>query len=276
MVELFKIGHFSIYLFGVTIALGMLLGVFIMLKEAKRKELDTDAIMDLTLYTIIAAMIGARLFYILVFDLPFYLENPLKIFAFRDGGLSIQGGLIFGIAFAIFYTRKKKIHFWKAADVFAPGIILGQAIGRIGCDVFGVPMKGNYPWGVMINGQLLHPTQMYEAILNFMLFIYLWKKRDKVQYDGQIFIHYIIGFSIIRGIVEFFRVNPIVFGNFTVAHVTSLVILVIALFISRKIKEKYPVPITEGTNETVTVSAVEYLIIFIIMIIGIWFYYFIH
>lgn len=276
MVELFKVGNFSIYLFGVTIALGMIAGIFVMLREAKRKGLNADSIMDLTLYTIIASMIGARLFYVLVFDLQFFLENPLKVFALRDGGLSIQGGLIFGILFAIYYTRKKKIHFWKTADAFAPGIILGQAIGRIGCDVFGIPMKGNYPWGVMINGQLLHPAQIYEAILNFILFIYLWKKRDKTQYDGQIFIHYTIGFSIIRGIVEFFRVNPIVFSSFTVAHVTSLVILIVALFISKKIKGENSILSTEGTNGAITVSLVEYLIIFAMMITGVWFYYFIH
>lgn len=276
MVELFKIGHFSIYLFGVTIALGMLVGIFTMLKEAKRKGFNTDTIMDLTIYTIIAAMIGARLFYVLVFNLDFYLENPLKVFAIRDGGLSIQGGLIFGILFAAFYTRKRNINFWKVADCFAPGMILGQAIGRIGCDVFGVPMKGNYPWGVMINGQLLHPTQIYEAILDFILFIYLWKKRDNTRYDGQIFIHYIIGFSMIRGIVEFFRVNPIVFGNFTVAHATSLIIIIVALFISKRIKEKNSILVANSTNEAVTISLVEYLIIFAMMIIGTWLYYFIH
>lgn len=276
MVELFKIGHFSIYLFGVTIALGMLVGFFIMLREAKRKGLHTEKMMDLTLYSIIAALIGARLFYVLVFNPGFYLQNPAKIFAIRDGGLSIQGALIFGIIFAVYYTRSKKIKFWKAADVFAPGIILGQAIGRIGCDVFGLPMKSSLPWGVMVNGQLLHPTQIYEAVLNFMLFIYLWRKRKNVQYDGEIFIHYIIGFSIIRAIVEFFRVNPIVFGPITVAHVTSLLIIIFALFIGKKIKKENIISESDRSKVAVKIPMIEYLIIIIMTIAGIGFYYFIH
>lgn len=276
MIELFRIGHFSIYLFGVTIALGMLAGLIIMLKEAKRKELNLDQMMNLTIYSIIAGMLGARIFYVLVFNLDFYLHDPIKIFALRDGGLSIQGGLIFGILFATFYTRKKNMHFWKAADAFAPGIILGQAIGRIGCDVFGVPFKGNYPWGVLVNGQLLHPTQIYEELLNFALFLYLWKKRGSIKYNGEIFVHYIIGFSIIRAIVEFFRVNPLVFANITVAHVTSLIIIVATLLISRTIKEKNLISVSNVFQETVSIPFVEYLVIFSMAIAGVWFYYFIH
>ncbi len=277
LVELFRIGHYAIYLFGLTIALGMLVGAMIMLKEARRKELDENKITDLLLYTMMISVIGARLYYVLVFNPKYYLANPRAILAIRDGGLSIQGALIFGIVFAVLYTKKNNINFWKAADVFAPGIIMGQAIGRIGCDVFGIPMDGQYFWGIKINNQLLHPTQIYEALLDLVLFTYLWRYRGKTKYDGEIFIKYIIGFSIIRAIVEFFRSNPIVFGPFTVAHVTSFVIIVAALLASKLMKRN-------NTNQNkdrldgkeVTVPAIHYIIIGLIGIVGVWFYYYIH
>jgi len=228
---LFRLGPFSISLFGTFIALGIAAGLYILNQEAKRKKLDQDEVLNLAIYSIIAAVVGARLYYILVFNPAYYLNNLNEIIMINQGGLSIQGGLLGAILFAWFYVRRKKLSFWKLADTFAPAIILGQAIGRIGCDVFGVVMKKAYPWGAKIGGQLLHPAQAYEIILNYLLFAILWNRRDKVKYNGQLFLWYIIGFSINRGIVEFFRSNPVVFKPFTVVHLTSFVIILIAIAI---------------------------------------------
>lgn len=276
MVEIFKIGHFAIYLFGVTIALGMLVGLAIMIKEAKRKGMDVEKLTDLALYSIIASLIGARLYYVVAFNLKYYLANPKAIISIRDGGLSIQGALIFGIAFAIWFTKKKKVSFWKVADAFAPGIIIGQSIGRIGCDVFGIPMESPYPWGVMVNSQLLHPVQLYEALLDLLLFAYLWKGRSKSRYHGEIFIKYIIGFSIVRGIVEFFRVNPIVFGPFTIAHVTSLVIIVAALLTQRSMKKRNTLQLELNEKNIAEFKTLHYILIALFAVVSTWFYYYIH
>ncbi|OCL26340.1 prolipoprotein diacylglyceryl transferase [Orenia metallireducens] len=235
---LFRLGPFSISLFGTFIALGIAAGFYILNLEAKREQLDQDEVFNLALYSIVAAIIGARLYYLLVFNPAYYLKNPSEIIMIQQGGLSIQGGLIGAILVAWFYVKKKKLNFWKLADAFAPAIILGQAIGRIGCDVFGVAMKKAYPWGVKIGQQILHPAQAYEIILNYILFAILWNLRDKVKYHGQLFLWYIIGFSINRGIVEFFRSNPLVFKPFTVAHLTSLVIVLVAGIIMSLIKDK--------------------------------------
>jgi phosphatidylglycerol:prolipoprotein diacylglycerol transferase len=250
--------------------------VFIILKESKRKGMDENRVMDLIIYTLIAAFIGARVYYIIAFDLAYYMEHPLRIFAVRNGGLSIQGGLIFGIAFAAIYSKILKINFWKAADAFAPGIIIGQAIGRFGCDVFGIPMKGNYSWGVTVGSALLHPVQIYEAFLNIGLFIVLWKFRDKTKYHGQLFISYIIGFSLIRSAVEFFRINPIIWGPFTVVHLTSLILIGIALVIRFRIKDKYPMNETPYLNEGLLNDPVIYLLTVVIAISGTWIYYAMH
>ncbi|OLS01970.1 prolipoprotein diacylglyceryl transferase [Tissierella creatinophila] len=229
MKTIFSIGHYSINVFGLFIAIGILVGYLITLKETKRKEFSTDTITDLILYVIVFGIIGARLYYVLVFNLDYYLDNLGKIVAVWDGGLSIQGALIGGGIATLIYSKIKKINLWKAADIMAPGIILGQAIGRVGCDVFGVVMKNKYFWGVLMDGRLLHPAQIYESILNYILFGILWARRKSVKYDGQLFFTYLIGFSINRFIVEFFRANPMFIDPFTVAHATSAALIVISI-----------------------------------------------
>lgn len=276
MVELFKIGNFTIYLFGVMIAIGMLVGIYLMQSEAKRKGLDTDNMLELAMYTLIASVVGARLYYILVFNPNTYIQNPAEIFSFRDGGLSIQGGLIGGILFAFWCTKRKKISFWTAADAFAPGIVAGQAIGRIGCDIFGIPMKTSYPWGIVINSQLLHPAQMYEMILDLILFVYLWNRRGKIKYNGQLFINYIIGFSINRFIIEFFRTNPVVIKPFTVAHITSIVIIIVALIIRNVIKSKEKMEETDLEDNNVKIYVYEYILVVLVGVIGMFIYYNVH
>jgi len=276
MVELFEIGPIKIYLFGVTIVLAMLVGMAIILKESKRKEMNSESIMDLMLYTLVASFIGARVYYIIAFDLSHYLSNPMEIIAIRNGGLSIQGGIIFGIVFAIFYSKVKNINFWKAADAFAPGIIIGQAIGRFGCDVFGIPMVGSYPWGIDVASVIRHPVQLYEAFLNIGLFILLWKFRDQTKYHGQLFIRYIIGFSIIRGIVEFFRVNPIVFEPFSIVHLTSVLFIAIALITRSRIKDKDLIKNTQSSKDDILKDWMIYILAVLIGMIGTWVYYSIH
>lgn len=276
MVELFKIGNFAIYLFGVMIAIGMIIGIYLVHSESKRKGLDIDIIFELAMYTLVASVIGARLYYILVFNPSPYIQNPVEIFSFRDGGLSIQGGLIGGILFSFWYTKRKKLNFWIAADAFAPGIVAAQAVGRIGCDIFGIPMKTSYPWGIIINSQLLHPAQMYEMILDLILFVYLWNRRGKIKYNGQLFINYIIGFSINRFIIEFFRTNPVVIGSLTVAHITSIVIITVALIVRNITKNKERMGKTDLQDNIVKVYGYEYVLVVLVGAIGMFIYYNVH
>lgn len=276
MVELFKIGNFTIYLFGVMIAIGMIVGIYLMQSEAKRKGLDSDTMFELAMYTLLASVIGARLYYILVFNPNPYIQNLVEVFSFRDGGLSIQGGLIGGTLFAVWYTKRKKISFWTAADAFAPGIVAGQAIGRIGCDIFGIPMQTSYPWGIVINYQLLHPAQMYEMVLDLILFVYLWSRRGKIEYNGQLFIKYIIVFSINRFIIEFFRINPVVIEPFTVAHITSIVIIILALIIRNIIKNKERMEEIDLEDNNVKAYGHEYILAVLVGVIGMFIYYNVH
>ncbi len=272
MKTIFNIGHYSVNVFGMFIALGIIAGYILAIKEAKRKEFSTDTITDLILIAITFGVIGARLYYVVVFNLDYYLNNLNKIVAIWDGGLSIQGGLLGGAIAALIYAKLKKINVWRAADIMAPGIILGQAIGRVGCDVFGIIMKNKYFWGIVRGSELLHPTQMYESILNYILFGFLWSKRKSVKYDGQLFFTYLIGFSINRFIVEFFRTNPIFIQSFTVAHATSVVLIIISIIALKLLKNKTEISELAETK-MFSISIGEISLILIMVVVSLFLYY---
>lgn len=266
---LFSIGPFSVHLFGVFIGLAILAGLYIVTKEARRKGMNESLVFDLSIFGFIFAIIGARFYYVLVFQPKYFLNNPKEIFSIQNGGLSIQGGLISVILFAVIFLKVKGVSFWKIADTFAPALILGQAIGRIGCDVFGVPMESSFFWGVNVGGEILHPVQIYESLLNYVLFMFLWNYRDQAKYNGQLFLFYLMGFSVNRAIVEFFRVNPIVSSIFTVVHVMSFIIILICLFFMVTLK-KSRVEINQINSR---VKMVESLIIVAMAVLSIIIYY---
>ncbi|WP_368645641.1 prolipoprotein diacylglyceryl transferase [Alkalibacterium putridalgicola] len=276
MIELFSIGYFSISLLGVTSALGMIIGLLLIQKEGERKRLDKDKLMDLGLYTVVFGILGARLGYIVFFDPVYYMENPMAVFRITQGGLSIQGAILVAGSFAFWFMKKKKMAVWKTADAIVPGVILGQAIGRVGCDVFGVPMSRNWPWGVMVGGELLHPAQLYEVALNFILFLIIWRRRQTAKFDGELFFIYVIGFAFNRFIVEFFRSNPLVIGSLSIAHVLSILIIVLGLLSLMFMRNKHNDQI-EYTSEAGTLkNAMVYGIIALGFIVSVVFYYGIH
>lgn len=248
MKVLFYLFGFPVYFFGVMIALAMLAGIFIAYREVKRKELEVDILFDLVLYGILSALIGARVFYILFYDWSYYVQNPGDILKINEGGLSIHGGLLGAFIFAFCYFRKQQISFFAYADALAPGIILGQGIGRVGCDVFGKVMSTAHLWGIERQGQLLHPVQVYEFLLDYLVFFILWNKRKIISYNGQLFLWYVILFSINRGTVEFFRENPPVSGWFSISHLLSVLFIAGALTVisfARRAKIDPPLVVQE-------------------------------
>jgi phosphatidylglycerol---prolipoprotein diacylglyceryl transferase len=241
MKPIFSIGPLTFYFFGFMIAIGVLAGLFILIREAKRKGFDHKVLMDGVIYSIIGGIIGARITYIIIYNPSYYLSNPMKVFFINEGGLSIHGGLLGGLVVSYLFLKKHKLSFWETLDIAAPGIILAQGISRIGCDVFGGPILNTLPWGVEVNGNYFHPSQAYEFLLDYLLFGYLYLRLKKTVYAGQIFIHYLIGYMIIRGIVEFSRINPLVFGIFSVSHIMSLVGIAIGIILIRYRKQNQPI-----------------------------------
>ena len=153
------------------------------------------------------------------------------------------------------------------------GIALAQGIGRVGCDVFGKAMINVMPWGINYNGQILHPAQVYEFILDYILFIILWRRSYKKKFEGELFVIYLIAFAIIRGIVEFFRINPVIWGPFSISHLLSLVLVIIGLvsyiILSKKPKDHMNIL---SENKINLVTMICYLIGLIIMSIFIFYF----
>lgn len=245
---LFHLFGFPVHFFGLMIAIGIVAGIYAAYLEVKRKRLDADKSFDIVIYSIIAAIVGARVFYILFYDLSYYLENPMEIIKIYEGGLSIHGGLVSAFFVAYFYIRKNQLNFFQYADAMAPGIILGQAIGRVGCDVFGRVMTLPLPWGVPYQGQLVHPAQVYEFLLDYFVFFVLWRKRKNVQYDGQVFIWYLLLFSMNRSVIEIFRINPSVVGWFTISHLLSTLLIIGAFILMFLAKKGKNVILTDNTQ----------------------------
>ena len=236
MKELFSIGPFHVYFFGLMIAIGIITAEFFAEWLAKKRGIKDDTILNVAIIGVIAGVVGARLFYILFYNPSFYFSHPMEIFKITEGGLSIHGGLLGAMVAGYIYSTRIKISFFKLADISVVAVALAQGIARVGCDVFGKAMIQVMPWGVNVGGNILHPAQVYEFVLDYILFVILWRKSEKQKYEGELFVTYIIGFATIRGIVEFFRINPVIWGPFSISHLLSLVFILVGLIIHGYLK----------------------------------------
>jgi len=238
MKELFSIGPIHIYFFGLMIAIAAIVGGTFAIKQGEKRGINEDIMFNLIIIVVISGVLGARLFYILFYNPSFYFSNPGEIIKINEGGLSIHGGIFSAVVAGYLYSIKSKISFLKLADIAVVGITLAQGIGRVGCDVFGKPMTNIMIWGINYNGQILHPAQVYEFILDYILFIILWRRSYKKKFEGELFIIYLIAFAIIRGIVEFFRINPVIWGPFSISHLLSLVLVIIGLVMYKLLSKR--------------------------------------
>lgn len=226
--------------YGVLIAIAVIIGTLLALKEAKRKHISEDTIIDLLLFAIPAAIVGARLYYV-IFSWDNYKDNPMEILNIRGGGLAIHGVIIAGALVALIFSRIKQISFWKIGDIVAPSLILGQAIGRWGNyanqEAHGGPT--DLPWGIMIDGVKVHPTFLYESIWNFSLFIFLsWYTRKRANADGEVFLLYIVLYSVARFFIEGLRTDSLMFGPLRIAQIISLITILVGSIIFIR-KHKY-------------------------------------
>lgn len=239
----FTLFGIDIMWYGILLAIGMLSATFIALKESKRLNIKEDDILNLAMITIPCGIIGARAYYV-IFNWSFYSQNLSEILNFRGGGLAIHGGLLAGILAGFIYTKIKKLNFFKVADCVVLGVPLAQAIGRWGNylnkEAHGGPT--DLPWGILIDGQKVHPTFLYESIWNVGVFIFLFLFRKKQKYEGQILINYVILYSIGRFFIEGLRTDSLMLGPLKMAQVISLVFIVVGIIsnyvLSRKNKLK--------------------------------------
>lgn len=228
----FEIFGISIRWYGILISSGMLMGIYIAYKEAKRLGYNPDDIIDLALWCIPAALIGSRLYYV-AFQWEYYKGDILKIINTREGGLAIHGGVIAGVLVGYIFTRVKKIPFWQTADIIAPCIALGQAIGRWGNYFNGEAYGGptNLPWGIIINGVKVHPTFLYESLWDFGLFLFLMYYRKNKKFHGEIFLLYAIIYSAGRFWIEGLRTDSLMFMGMRTAQIVSVLLIVVGLIL---------------------------------------------
>lgn len=253
----FAIFGLPIYWYGIFIALAFLAAVVLALKSCRKFGLEPDNILDLVLFAAPVAIIGARLFYV-VFNWDQYNDNLLDIVKLRDGGLAIYGGVIGALLVAWLYARRKKISFLHLMDFGVPYLVLGQGIGRWGNfvnqEAFGTMtalpwrMNGKVPdqyltgqnpsidlslWGV-------HPTFLYESLLDIAIFLFLIFYRKKKKLDGEVMSLYFILYGIGRFVIEGLRTDSLYLGSFRISQLLSAVFVVIfiILFSVRRVRRK--------------------------------------
>lgn len=266
-------GH-EVYWYGIFIGMGVILGVLLAMYEAKRTGQNPDIYLDFIIYAIVIAVIGARLYYVL-FSWEYYSQHPEKIFAIREGGLAIYGGIIAGALTAIVYCKKKKLNFWLMADTIVPSLSLGQAMGRWG-NFFNREAFGGYTDGlfamqyqlsqvrqsdlttdilqniVTVNGMdyiQVHPTFLYESFWSIcVLLLLLWLQRHK-KFDGQVCAVYFFGYALGRVWIEGLRTDQLQIGSIAVSQALSGVLIVAAIVLYFYRKKQTPVIESVKTQE---------------------------
>ena len=236
----FKVFGVEIMWYGVLISLGVLLGVIIAVREAKRIGFKEDNLLDFLLFAIPSAIVGARAYYV-IFSWDYYSENLNEIINIRNGGLAIHGALIAGVLVGILFCKIRKIKVLQLLDIVMPSVALGQAIGRWGNfvnqEAFGGPT--DLPWGIMVKGQKVHPTFLYESIIDFSIFIFLlWYRKNKKITDGQVLGLYLILYSAGRFFVEGMRTDSLMFLGMRVAQLISLCCIVLGVGMLVYLKKK--------------------------------------
>lgn len=240
---LFFVGDFTIRAYGLILSLSIILATGVAYFLAKQDGRWHNHIVDIGIYSGIAGIVGARLWDVFFFDWAYYSHHLSEIFYVWQGGMAIQGGIVFGVGAGIIYARHHKIDILALADIVAPAIILGQAIGRcanlLNGDAFGAPTGGNfgiiYPETTLAyhtyGAQPLWPAEVWEGQIDFVIFALLLIFRAFPHAKGQAFSLYIMLYSLARFGLEFLRgdyATP-VFLSFTSAQTTSLVAFILAL-----------------------------------------------
>src|SRR6266542_6579080 len=213
------VGQLTLYTYGVLLAAAYLLGLKLAMVRAKRRGLDANRVLDLGIYIIISALVGAKLL-LLITDFKSFTADPRELLTLARSGGAFYGGLIVAVIVALWYIRRVGLPLWTTCDVFAPGIALGHVVGRLGClfagCCYGKPT--DKPWGITFTdpfaatnvgtplGVPLHPTQLYEAGAELViLMLLLTTERKGRAYPGRTFWLYMLLYAVSRFIIEFFR-----------------------------------------------------------------------
>ena len=241
----FNIFGFNVYYYSLCILLGVIVAYILITREGKKQGLSKEFTSDLIFYTLIIGILGARVYYC-VFNLDYYLANPSEILKIYNGGLAIHGGVIAGLIFVYFYTKKKNISFIKILDIVAPAVIIAQSFGRWG-NFFNQEAHGGITTyqnlknmhipefiinGMHIEGKYYYPTFFFESIWCLIGFIILMiARRNKNLRKGFQIGFYFIWYGIGRFFIEAFRTDSLMFFGLKIAQIVSLIGIIIGIII---------------------------------------------
>jgi len=238
----FHLGPIAVHWYGIIIGLGALLGLWLAVREGERRGLHKDTFVDLVLFAIPIAILCARAYYV-IFQWGYYSEHPDQIIQIWNGGLAIHGGLIGAVLTGIIYAKVKGLSFWKLADIAAPSILLGQAIGRWGNfmnqEAHGEAVSRAFLENLhlpdfiinqmYIDGQYYQPTFLYESLWSFTGVVVLLLLRKANLKRGELFLIYVIWYSMGRYYIEGLRTDSLVLtANLRIAQVISIVLILSA------------------------------------------------
>jgi phosphatidylglycerol:prolipoprotein diacylglycerol transferase len=244
--EIFYIGSFPVNTYGVFLAIAFLCAILVTVRLAARDGLPKEKIYDLSLWMLLASLVGSKL--LMLFTEPEYRDHPAQLLSLdflRSGGV-FYGGLIGAVLMGYYLIKRYKLPWWKTADACAPGIALGNFFGRQGCFAAGCcwGKPTTLPWGVkftqlghQITGvpidTYLHPTQLYESFAMLVVFLFLFWLHKYKRFSGQIILLYGLLYSIVRFAIEFVRDDPRgdILGLTTLTHLSTsqLISLVVGI-----------------------------------------------
>ncbi|MDQ0178425.1 prolipoprotein diacylglyceryl transferase [Bacillus chungangensis] len=238
-------GLVQIYWYSVFIISGILIGLWLAIRESERRGLPKETFVDLVFFALPISIIVARIYYV-IFQWDYYIEHPIKIIAIWEGGLAMHGVLLGAVMTIVVFAKVRDISFWKLTDILAPSLILGQAIGRwgnfINQEAHGGPVSREFLESLYlpdfiinqmyIEGTYYHPTFLYESLWNFGGFIILMSLRQVNLKQGELFLTYIIYYSFGRFFIEGLRTDSLMLTEYLrMAQVTSIVLILVAMLI---------------------------------------------
>jgi len=256
---LFEVAGFPIYTYGLLLAAAYLLGLQFALMRARTRGLDANKVMDLGIWIIVSALVGAKLM-LLIVEHDKFSRNPAEFLNLARSGGVFYGGLIAAVVVALWYLWRHKMPMWTVTDVFAPGIALGHVVGRLGClfagCCFGRPT--DVPWAITFHNEFanqnvgtplgipLHPTQLYEAGAELLILgVLLLMERRSRPFPGRTFWSYMFLYGISRFIIEFYRGDPRgMVGDFSTSQFVSILIVplsIVMLFVLGRRPDPAPV-----------------------------------
>ncbi len=242
--KVLDLGPITIHTYGLMLAAAFIAGIWITSRNARKEGIHPDSIWNMGLVVIFSALVGAKIL-LLFSDYHYYSQNFREIFSLstlRSAGV-YYGGLLLALVSAIWYLRKKKLPAWTIADLAAPGIALGQALGRLGCFsagcCYGKPTE--LAWGITFTSQYahdnvgvplnipLHPTQIYESIGAICLFLFLMWRLSRKHFTGQILLEYLILYALLRFVIEFYRYDDRGFVLYELLSTSQFIAILIFL-----------------------------------------------